>query len=122
MKRVGLFLLAVAFFFGVFSAEAFAQENMGLGDKASRQLSTKGMGNVLLKDNVNNVLLRDTDRNILSERGEKSSSRIRISRVTCIHKVITKDQLVHVYDQNGQVSLMRIPSQELSIRVPCPKE
>lgn len=117
MKKMVPFLLAVVFFCGL-STDVFAQEDLGLGRRAAAQYKIykdKAAGNILLEVNPdNNVFLSNSD--------EKKTSGIRISPVKCLHKVVMDEQFVHVYDQNGDVSLMSVSAQELSIRVPCPKE
>ena len=116
MKRIVTFLLAVAFC--GFSAEAFAQEDMGLGRKAKAQMQT------IHRDRVSNVLLEDNQEHnvLLSDKYAGNTSGIRISPVKCLHKVVMDEQFVHVYDQNGDVSLMSVSSLEMDVRVPCPKE
>ncbi|MDX9913076.1 MAG: hypothetical protein RBS77_00655 [Candidatus Moranbacteria bacterium] len=117
MKKMVPFLLAVVFFCGL-STDVFAQEDLGLGRKAKAQMET------VHRDRVSNVLLEDNQEHnvLLFNKHEEKTSGIRISPVKCLHKVVMDEQFVHVYDQNGDVSLMSVSAQELSIRVPCPKE
>lgn len=114
MKRLISFLVAVVLI-GGFSAEVFAQDNMGLGRRAAAQLES------IHRDRVSNVLVEEnSDGNILSSK--KSTSQIKVSKVTCIHKAVIDAQLVHIYDENGQPELVMVPARELKIRVRCPEE
>jgi hypothetical protein len=50
-----------------------------------------------------------------------NKSRVTINPPKCLQKVTLAERFFHVYDENGRVSLVRVPSHDLQIRVRCPE-